>query len=46
MILPTTTEPSAPALIAIWRAGDRLAHDLDAVLLVRVLGLEALECLD
>jgi hypothetical protein len=21
MILPTTTEPSAPALIAIWRAG-------------------------
>ena len=25
---------------------DRLAHDLDAVLLVLVLGLDALECLD
>jgi hypothetical protein len=30
------TEPSSPALIAIWRAGQlsRLAYDLDAGLLV------------
>ena len=36
------TEPSSPALIAIWRAGacDRLAHDLDAGLLVVVVGAD------
>ena len=41
------TEPSSPALIAIWRAGagERLAHDLDAGLLVVVLGADALELL-
>ncbi len=41
------TEPSSPALIAIWRAGagQRLAHDLDAGLLVVVLGADALELL-
>ena len=43
--MPTTTEPSSPALIAIWRAGagERLAHDLDAGLLVVVLRADLLE---
>ena len=39
------TEPSSPALIAIWRAGqlERLAHDLDAGLLVVVLRAQLLQ---
>jgi hypothetical protein len=41
------TEPSSPALIAIWRAGadSTLQHDLDAGLLVVVLGPDAFEML-
>jgi hypothetical protein len=39
------TEPSSPALIAIWRAGQlsRLAYDLDAGLLVVVLHAQLLQ---
>jgi hypothetical protein len=39
----TVIEPSSPALIAIWRAGqESLAHDFDAGLLVVVLRAHAL----